>query len=724
MKFKITCRPRYNPWLKNISKLLTVGVLFNSIPFNSFAGTLSPDTRYETFEGNNITIPDVLEEDEVDIEIEGNTLVNLVGKMRNNVQPALTVDSEYIVITDHETNHRQNYYTISGGQLNLIKPNTTYTIIAEITKNTLERNFTLINNYQADGGDITADGVSVPIGFVGRYVGKFTTLSDFTDRNRLGFSAGNGNRGEITLRNNFIILEGDWTNRELPEYFEGMKSVGQDYENGHKIEILSQNNLADIATSGDNANFNIANLKAGKTYTIKSKRSNSSIRYNLLLGEIREYDTFITREQLVMGASDDCYTFTPTKSGILRFNGYSNPLNVSEIMLVEGTYTDSTMPQFKPYVCDKKEILLNKPLIGSEGVKDRIIKKNGQWVIERFWETITLDGTQEIGKGAWDVSIFSYYVPNTEGEPINFPRELMCDKIKPQIFNLDDNTHWALYTGKDSVSSKRYIRIQIPTSIVSPDDLEGFKNWLKANPVTIAYRLNKPIYEPLKTKPTLNTYTDVTHISNNSIIPVNMKVTVDRVLNRAAESIELAKTNPTMENLSRARMWVNLIDDCSLKDQLQDEINNIADIDDLQLERKSASSNLDIYIKSKNMLSMSLNTNSVTFDGYSGTEDMEMLNAVNISINSSLPYSLNAYLPSEIANSDKSEILPVDILNIKEGSETAYQTFNNTTDKIVLKDNCSNGNDLIHNIDLKLSSNLAHKADVYKTVIKFEAEQK
>ena len=39
-----------------------------------------------------------------------------------------------------------------------------------------------------------------------------------------------------------ILFEGDWTNREIPsEYFEGMKSCGQDDENGHKIEILSQN---------------------------------------------------------------------------------------------------------------------------------------------------------------------------------------------------------------------------------------------------------------------------------------------------------------------------------------------------------------------------------------------------------------------------------------------------------------------------------------------------
>lgn len=64
------------------------------------------------------------------------------------------------------------------------------------------------------------------------------------------------------------------------------------------------------------------------------------------------------------------------------------------------------------------------------------------------------------------------------------------------------------------------------------------------------------------------------------------------------------------------------------------------------------------------------------------------------------------------------------MLKIKENSNTSYQNFVNTADKIVLKDSCNAGNNLIHNIDLKLASNQAHKADVYKTVIKFEAEQK
>ena len=136
------------------------------------------------------------------------------------------------------------------------------------------------------------------------------------------------------------------------------------------------------------------------------------------------------------------------------------------------------------------------------------------------------------------------------------------------------------------------------------------------------------------------------------------------------------------------------------------------------------SNNLDIYIKCENMLQMTLNTNLITFEDFNGTEDVIKENIINININSSLPYSLNAYLPVEIQNADKSNTMDKRVLNIKENSEANYQTFTNTTDKIVLKDNCSAGNDLIHGVDIKLKGGIAHEKDVYKTTIKFEAEQK
>ena len=64
-----------------------------------------------------------------------------------------------------------------------------------------------------------------------------------------------------------------------------------------------------------------------------------------------------------------------------------------------------------------------------------------------------------------------------------------------------------------------------------------------------------------------------------------------------------------------------------------------------------------------------------------------------------------------------------DIFSIKENSELNYQTFSDVNNKLILKENCRSGNNQKHNIDLKLNGGIAHEKDVYKTVIKFEAEQ-
>lgn len=124
------------------------------------------------------------------------------------------------------------------------------------------------------------------------------------------------------------------------------------------------------------------------------------------------------------------------------------------------------------------------------------------------------------------------------------------------------------------------------------------------------------------------------------------------------------------------------------------------------------------------MLSLSLDTNSVTFEDFSEVENMEKLNAVNLTVSSSLPYKINAYLASEIQNSDKSKTMDKSIFNIRANGETNYQAFTDLVTPIILLDNQIAGNDTAHGIDLMLKGNIAHEKDMYKTSVKFKVEQK
>lgn len=200
--------------------------------------------------------------------------------------------------------------------------------------------------------------------------------------------------------------------------------------------------------------------------------------------------------------------------------------------------------------------------------------------------------------------------------------------------------------------------------------------------------------------------------------------TIETELEQATNLVISAESNPTSENIRLAREAVNNLVESMQKDALQERLNALVNISDMPFTLKSVTANIDVYIKCENMLLMSLDTNSITFEDFSGIQDLEKVNSVNITVNSSLPYQLNAYLPVEIQNTDKSNTMDKQILNIKENNELTYKTFTAINEKVVLKDNCPAGNDLVHGIDIKLKGGIAHEKDVYKTTIKFEVEQK
>ena len=193
----------------------------------------------------------------------------------------------------------------------------------------------------------------------------------------------------------------------------------------------------------------------------------------------------------------------------------------------------------------------------------------------------------------------------------------------------------------------------------------------------------------------------------------------------ALEAVEKASSTKELVDIETARKLVNQLPDGEIKTQLQDRLDAI--VPNISLELKNSTSILDIYIKSENMLSMTLDTNSVSFENFSGVDEIEKQGAINITINSSLPYELNAYMMDEMYNNDKSQKIDMNRLNIKDNlndTDTNYKEFTAINTKLILNDSCDAGNDIEHIIDLKLKGGEAYPADIYKTTIKFEAEQK
>ena len=442
-------------------------------------------------EGNFVTVTEGADNGLVDVTLEGNTLVNLV-------------DAYY-----YNTNI---YVRVCSFKEGMLKPSTKYSAI--ITNPSDENLCVYWNEYVFEYAYISIPAHTTK-------VFTTTTKSEMEiDENRTLFK--NAEEHTQTIQFKAMLLEGDWTNKEIPQYFEGMKSVGQDDENGHKVEISSRNknlfdgetelgvyNFTDGVTVEDNTNYartvNYINVKSIDKITISSNQTTYGFRVYL-------YDTDKKHIENTLVYSNN--SLDVSEAGYIRMV-YNNTIDKSTIQIEEG----STVTDCIPHSSNKKEILLNEPLRGlPNGVKDQIVKIGGKWFVERncgsigFNEIINAvvlgDSTkEETIRFKWKSDVIPSMKPNSAS---NF----YCNNFKYAKYSDDIE---GIDIGKD-------LDCNILRSKLQTQDIDGFKQWVGNNPTTIIYELATPTYEPLEIEPTLNTYNEVTHLSNNSIIPCNMQI--------------------------------------------------------------------------------------------------------------------------------------------------------------------------------------------------------
>ena len=726
--------------VKKAISIILLSCLFINTATTSFAGVLSEDRRYETFEGNNINIDNILEEDKVDVEIEGNTLVS---PMRNAAFSSHLIDvikdvDKGKVVNDSSTgvSTDNNYYMVDSVEKKFLtlKSNTVYTVFISgkvvfgesNTNRHIVPFYRKLENGVASTVAIKTIGISQNTYFNEKIC--FTTV----DKNIQSFGFYISGASDIVENVDvyYHIIEGDWTNQNAPDYFEGIKSVGQNDENinsnlklknipgnenlivGSDLKVTATKNqeaeIKNITLSPDidlqsligetlTLSFDIHTLGNGKNNPSKPIYGNeSSSRFgihlsatwksakNSNLNNVTTYPLVLVDNKNISNKRISITETITPPSGYdtlinlsFSFQTYRMPADDNDEVwylarpkLEYGDKATTWIPNYNEDLYQEyiRVICLNEPLRSlSDDVKDKIIKKDGGWYIERNCGEMILDGNEEWYKStvsSWQKQVYYTYQPNALVTNKNFAIHTKNDKIEDVSVNaLVNNNKYGVNLW--NLNNLPCIMVDIE-NISSIDEL---KLWLKDNPITVVYPLNNVVYEPLNIDLTIDIYLDATRVSNDSIIPAKMKVTVDRAANRALEYIELAKENPTIENISQARYWSNLMKESTLKDEFQNEINANTDITDLSIEKKTASANADMYIKMKNSLSLSLDTNSITFENFNASEDLEMRNAVNLTVSSSLPYKVNAYLEDELYNSDKSAVIDKSVLNIKNSSD-------------------------------------------------------
>lgn len=476
------------------------------------------------------TIENTVEGMTTDMIVKGRTLINMVKL--GSVSNVIGIAYDTLAIYSYMYN---------------LKNDTDYTIIFEIENKTDENQVRISLNDSKRG-----HGINVKNGF---NVVKIRSESE--KNNKLMFYYGSEYPGNGTVKN-VILLEGDWTNKPITQYFDGIKSFGQQED---KISILSHGkNLFDYnkLTSGEIVSFNdrkcykFTDNSTNFTLDVKGEENK---QYTISIKMYREPSQIEKRLNVQFVYSDGTFKtynldhnvlreFT-TESGktLVKIKGaYNHSLNayidLECTQLEEGTIKTT----YEPYKQDKKDILLQNLGFdeGLRGLNDPVydkLNKIRNVAIKR------VDKRTFTGNESWQPSselqneFICFY--------INFPSTtattpILCNNFiqKP---TMEKNVECITNNGAGSST----IRIKIKKSKLATQDAEGFKKWLKENPTTIYYELAEPVETPLDENINLKTFNEKTYVSFENTIsgtssfkaPVDTTATIAR-LNRENRALE------------------------------------------------------------------------------------------------------------------------------------------------------------------------------------------
>ena len=419
-----------------------------------------------------------------DVKLEGKTLVNLVKG--GDVEKSIGV---------------------SGGTLSK------YNYLTPLKNNTL---YTVILNIDAPDEDLTKLSISLNGGSFGHVnkcingISCFTLTTNETPHNEIWvyFTVGSTIVGTPKL-SNVVVLEGDHT-QNPPSYFEGLKSVGQDVD---EIVVLSRKedgNLFDgtLEVGSLNASGDTSWRPYAKTGLIRVKPSSEVIckigKYkgeNATSTDIRMAEYDMNKKFIKFSGG----TYKATVSDKTHYVKFAKKLETSDANRVDISAVSDVVVVYGnelhdiPHQSDKKRLLFyneesqtwEKPILREW---DSIEKhSNGKYYYHQRSGEVVLNGSEEWGE-------FPKPFENTIAFQLHMPLVkhttdvgIVADKIQG-VSHLKVNNEDV--EGISLWDSQSFIRFRINKSKLSTQDVQGFKQWLQANNVTVVYQLaQEKVYE-------------------------------------------------------------------------------------------------------------------------------------------------------------------------------------------------------------------------------------
>lgn len=487
----------------------------------------------------NHVIENSIEGMTTDMVVKGRTLINMVklGSISKNI--GIAYDSLAIYSYTYD-----------------LKNDTDYTIIFEIENKTDEKQVRISLN-----GGKSGRGINVKNGF---NVVKIRSESE--KNNKLMFYYSSEHSGDGAVKN-VILLEGDWTNKPITQYFEGIKSFGQQED---KISILSHGkNLLNpslgkpshggititrkndtITLSGNASSLNNWSgleipvyMTKGTWYFKYKAEGNGFLRANFIDAQTRvsiSGDITLPLGKVINNDKDRNVLVKIFLKGDTGTGEITN--KYWDMQLEEGTKATP----YEPYKCDKKDILLqnlgfDEGLRGFDltvydelnSIRNVTIKRIEKLVINDINISEIQDRPNAQNTNWFQTDYISNTTIKTGGLNIN---NKLIGVTEGQAWADSNDFECLSITGTNSGAR---IKGRVNKGVTS----EQLKERLKG--LIVYYELAEPIETPLDENINLKTFNEKTYVSfENSIsgtssfkAPVNATATISR-LNRENRALE------------------------------------------------------------------------------------------------------------------------------------------------------------------------------------------
>lgn len=511
--------------------------------------------------GANIDKRNDMQNSFTDIMLNGDSLLNCI-KENSFSNPSNFFESENDPIINggeitliSRGSVNQTRFSLKPSQ-GIIKPNTKYTLVFDVLKNTLsgQMYLTYTNNGSTCVSYFPVQN-SIDRKATGRFKYVLTSANTNIEQINCLFRTmiwNNSVAGEsitFTVR----IFEGDWTNKKIPEYFEGLKSVGEQKNNNHKINIWSENKnlwkLDQIRTQngaiplytrnhneiiytsvGEFGIYSPIKVKAGQTLKISGIVENvQNIRLFKQADNFQGGGVYNKDFNGVKTEVSPNYSYTFTEDGIYHIRVWCKSTGQARLVNFLAEISNNNT-EYDEYRSDNKTVLLKQPLRGlPNGVKDTIEKVHGEWKIVRRCGEVIFDGSQTvtgtsnlINSSAW--SKFGYQLEDCKDYS-----DVICDSLAYQTDKSGVNPDLGECVGCTNNMWKILFQIKKNNNILST--VAEVNDYMKKNPKKVIYELTKPIVEDIDPI-TLQCWKNGT-ITIDEAIPVETTHTV--ALNRSAQ---------------------------------------------------------------------------------------------------------------------------------------------------------------------------------------------